>query len=62
MLEASKNNRGFNTSQPSLPPATTGVIPPKGKFKGVFATFDHSDSESDGDKITGAHTAAGHSE
>ena len=62
MLEAARDNGGFNTSQPSLPPATTGVIPPKGKSKGVFATFDNSDSESDGDEITGAHTAARHSE
>ena len=45
MLEAARDNGGFSTSQPSLPPAKTGVIPPKGKSKGVFATFDHSDPE-----------------
>ena len=28
MLEAATDDEGFNTSQPSLPPATTGVIPP----------------------------------
>ena len=62
MLEAARDNGGFKTSQPSLPPATTEVIPPKGKSKGVFATLNHSDSESDGDEITGAHRAARHSE
>ena len=52
------DNGGFSTSQPSPPPANTGVIPPKGKSKGVFATFDHLDPDSDGDKTTGAQTAA----
>ena len=32
ILGAARDNGGFNTSQPSLPPATAGVIPPKGKW------------------------------
>ena len=61
-LESARDNGGCSTSQPSLPLASTGVNPSKGKSKGVFATFDQSDPESDGKQTTGAHTAAGHSE
>ena len=61
-LEAARDNGGCSTSQPSLPLASTGVNPSKGKSKGVFATFVQSDPESDGEQATGAHTAAGHSE
>ena len=38
------------------------MIPSKGKSKGVFATFDKSDPDSDDDLTTGVHTAAGHSD
>ena len=62
MLEAARDNGDFSTSQPSLPPANTGAILWKGKSKGAFSTFDHSDPESDGDKTSGAHAAARHSE
>ena len=49
MLEGARDNGGFSTSQPSLLPTNTGAILSKGKSKGVFTTFDHSDPESDGD-------------
>ena len=57
MLEDGRDNGGFSTSPPSLPPANTGAILWKSKSKGVFTTFAHSDLESEG-----AQTAAGHSE
>ena len=62
MLEAAQDYGGFSIPQSSLPLASTGVTPSKGKSKGVFATFDQSDPESDGEQATGAHTAARHSE
>ena len=61
MLEAARDNGGFSMSQPSLPVASTGTYPSKGKSKGVFATFFQSDPESDGEQATGVHTTAGHS-
>ena len=62
ILEAARDNGGFSTPQ-SLPPSvSTGVIPPKGKSKGVFTTFDQSEPESDDDHDTGVHTAASHSD
>ena len=34
----------------------------KRKIKGIFATFDASDVESDDEQSAGVHTAAGHSD
>ena len=63
MLEAARANGGFSTPQSAPPPSlSTGVIPSKGKSKGVFTMFDQSDPESDDDLITGVHTAAGNSD
>ena len=62
MLEAAQDNGGFSNTQPSLPVASAGTNPLKGKSKRVFATFDQSDPESDGEQATGVHTAASHSE
>ena len=60
-LEAARDNGGFSTPQLLPPPSlSTGVIPPKGKSKGVFTTFDQSEPESDDDHDTGVNTAAGH--
>ena len=56
MLEAAKDYGGFRP-----PPANTGVVPPKGKSKGVFTTFDQSEPESNDEQDTGVHIAAGHS-
>ena len=61
MLEAAKDYGGFSTSQLLPPPANTGVVPPKGKSKGVFTTFDQSEPESNDEQDTGVHIAAGHS-
>ena len=63
MLEDVRDNGGFSNPQSAPPPSlSTGVIPWKGKSKGVFTTFDQSDPESDDDLITGVCTAAGHSD
>ena len=62
MLEAARDNGGFSTPQLLPPPVSTGVVPPKGKSKGVFTTFDQSEPESDDDQDTSIHTAAGHSD
>ena len=63
MLKAARDNGGFSTPQSAPPPSlSTGVIPLKGKSKGVFTTFDQSDPDSDDDLTTGVHTAAGHSD
>ena len=56
MLEAARDNGGFSNSQSSLLLASTEATPSKGKSKGVLATFHQSDSESDGEQATGAHT------
>ena len=53
----------MSTPHSALPPSlSTGVIPSKGKSKGVSPTFDQSDPDSDDDLITGVHTSAGHSD
>ena len=63
MLEDVRDNGGFSNPQSAPPPSlSTGVIPWKGKSKGVFTTFDQSDPDSDDDLTTGVHTAAGHSD
>ena len=63
MLEAARYNGGFSTPQSIPPPSlSTGVIPSKGKSKGVFTTFDQSDLESEDESNSGVHTAAGHSD
>ena len=63
MLEAARDNGGFSNPQSVPPPSlSTGVIPSKGKSKGVFTTFDLSDPESDDDSNTDVHTAARHSD
>ena len=62
MLEAARDNGGFSTPQSFPPSVSTGVIPPKGKSKGVCTTFNQPDLESDDDHDTGVHTAAGHSD
>ena len=49
MLEAAQDKGGFSNTKPSLPVVGTGANSSKGKSKGVFATFDNSDAESDGD-------------
>ena len=63
ILEASRDNGGFSTSQTAPTPSlNTGVTSSKGKAKGVFTTFNHSDPESDDDLITRVTVAAGHSD
>ena len=63
MLEAARDNGGFSTPQSAPPPSlSTGVIPSKGKSKGVLTTFDQSNPDSDDDLSTGVHTAAVHSD
>ena len=62
MLEAAWNNGGFSNNQSYQPLICTGVNPTKGKSKGIFATFDGSDVESDEEQASGVHTAAGHSD
>ena len=63
MLEAARDNGGFSTFQTAPTPSlNTGVNSSKGKAKGVFTTFDHSDPESDDDLITGVHSVASHSD
>ena len=63
MLEAARDNGGFSTlqSNPTLP-TNTGITSSKNKSKGVFATFDQSDPDSDDEISTGVHVAAGHSD
>ena len=56
MLEASRDNGGFSTLQSnSTLPTSTGVTSSKKKSKGVFATFDQSDPDSD-DELTTGHS------
>ena len=43
-------------------PTRGGVTSSKNKTKGVFATFDQSDPESDDEVSTGIHVAAGYSD
>ena len=62
MLEAAWDNGGFINTQSSQPVIRTGANPVKGKSKGIFATFDASDVESDKEQNAGVHTAAGHSD
>ena len=63
MLEAARNNGGFSTVQAtSNLPTGGGVTSSKNKTKGVFATFDQSDPESEDEVSTGVHVAAGHSD
>ena len=62
MLEAARDNGGFSTPQLLPPPVSTGVVPPKGKSKGVFTTFDQSEPESDDDHNTSVHITASHSD
>ena len=52
MLEAARDNGGFNTVQATSNfPTGGGVTSSKNKTKGVFTTFDQSDPESE-DKIS----------
>ena len=63
MLEAARDNGGFSTVQATYNlPTSGGVTLSKNKTKGVFATFDHSDLESEDEVSTGVHVAAGHSD
>ena len=59
MLDAAWDNGGFSNTQSSQPLISTGANPAKGKSKGIFATFDASDIESDEEQ---AHTADCHSD
>ena len=62
MLEAARDNGGFNTVQAtSLGPSSGSSTSVKNKAKGVFTTFDHSDPESKDEVSTSAHVVAGNS-
>ena len=62
MLEAPRDNGGFNTVQatPNLP-TSSGTALSKNKAKGVFTTLDFSDPHSEDEVSVNAHTIAGHS-
>ena len=63
MLEAARDNGGLSTVQATSNLAIGGgVTSSKNKTKGVFATFDYSDPESEDKVSTGFHVAAGHSD
>ena len=51
MLEASCDNGGFLAPKFIQPATNSGIGPSKGKSKGVFATFDESDPDSDGEPV-----------
>ena len=53
ILEAARDNGGFSNNQLSQPLISTGANPVKGKSKGIFATFDASDVESDEEQAAG---------
>ena len=62
MLEAARDNGGFSTVQAtSNLPTGSSIMSSKNKTKGVFATFDQSDPESEDEVSTGVYVAAGHS-
>ena len=51
MLEAARDNGGFLAPKFIQPATNSGIGPSKGKSKGVFATFDESDPDSDGEPV-----------
>ena len=61
MLEAARDNGGFNTVQAISNLSTNPPTSSKNKAKGVFTMFDHSDPESEDEVSTSAHVVAGHS-
>ena len=61
ILEAARDNGGFNTVQVIPNISTNPPTSLKPKAKGVFTTFDHSDPESEDEVSTSAHVIAGHS-
>ena len=55
MLEAARDNGGFNTAQAtSLGPSSGSSTSVKNLAKGVFTTFDLSDPESEDEVSTSA--------
>ena len=51
MLEAACDNGEFLAPKTSQSATNSGVGSSKGKYKWVFATFDESDPESDGELV-----------
>ena len=62
MLEAAKDNGGFSTVQAPSTTANSGSnTSAKGKSKGIFATLNLSDPESEDEGTTSAHVVTGNS-
>ena len=60
MLEAARDNGGFNSVQgPSSASTSSSNMSAKSKSKGVFATINLSDPESEEEMATSAHRITG---
>ena len=62
ILEAARDNGGFSTVQvPSITTTSGSNTSVKGKSKGIFATLNVSDPESEDEGTTSAHVVTGNS-